>query len=77
VQQIGALQLRCFGQWLLEDLTYNAEGEVALQLGPPRPENTHSAVCRRRPRLSEQRRFANPGRPFDHQEPASSRASLV
>ena len=76
VQQIGALQLRCLGQRPLEELTHHSEGEIALQLGSPRPEHAHPALCRRRPRLREQRRLANPGRPFDHKEPPAARASL-
>ena len=76
LEQIGALDLRCLGQRRLEKLTHHSEGEVTLQLGPARPQHAHPAVCRRRPRRREQRRLTNPGRSFDHQEPASARASF-
>ena len=76
LQQIGALELRCLGQRRLEKLTHDSEGEIALQLGPARPQHAHPAVCRRRPRRGEQRRLADPGRPLDHHEPAAPGASL-
>ena len=76
LQQIGTLELRCLGQRRLEELTHDSEGEIALQLGPPRPQHAHSAVCCRRPRRREQRRLADAGRPLDHHEPAAARASL-
>ena len=76
LQQVGALELRRFGQRRLEQLAYHSEGEIALQLGPPCPQHAHSAVCRSGPRRRKQRRLANASRPFDHHERAPSRASL-
>ena len=43
LQQIGALELRCVRQRRLEELAHHSEGELALQLGSPRPEHAHSA----------------------------------
>ena len=76
MQEIGALVLRCLDQRRLEELTHHAEGEVALELGPSRTENAHAALCSRRSRRREQRRLADPGRPFEHDERAEPRASL-
>jgi hypothetical protein len=53
LQQIVTLQLRCFGQRRLEELTQHSEGEIALQIGPTRPEHAHSAVCGHRARGRE------------------------
>ena len=53
LQQLGALELRCLDQRRLEQLTHHSEGEVALQLGSPRPKHAHPALCRRRPRRRE------------------------
>ena len=74
LQQIGPLELRCLGQRRLEKLPHDTEGEIALQLRPPRPQHAHAAVCRLGPRRSEQRSLADPGRPLDHRERALARA---
>ena len=76
LQQLGTLALRGLGQRRLEELTDHPEGEPAFQLRPPRPQDAHSAFCRRRARCGDQRRLADPGRPFDHHERAAPGPSL-
>jgi hypothetical protein len=56
-------------------LTHDAEGEIALQLAPARAQDAHSGFCGRRARRREQRRLADSGQPFDHEEPAPPSAS--
>ena len=60
----------------LEELTHDSEGEIALQLRSPRTKHAHAALRSGRPRGPEQRRLADPGRPFDYQEPAAPCAGL-
>ena len=74
LQEISALELRCLGQRQLEKLTHDSEGEIALQLRPPRPQHVHPAVSSRGPRRSEQCSLADPGRAFDDRERAQTRA---
>ena len=76
LQQIGALELRCLGQRRLEKLTHHTEGKIALQLGPSRPEHPHAGICGHGPRRREERRLADPRRPFDHEEPPVPLASV-
>ena len=84
LQQIGALELRCLGQRRLEQLTHHSEGEIALQLGPPRAKHAHSArlpppsappraapSCRSRPALRSPRTCRAPREP----RPAPTRSA--
>jgi hypothetical protein len=76
LQQIGTFVVRGLGQWRLEKLTDYSEGEIALQLGPSRPQHTHPFGFRRPSRSRKQCGLANPRRPFDHHERPAPGASL-
>jgi len=76
LHQIDTFELRCLDERGLEQLPHHAEGEIDLHLGRARPQDAHSALCRCSARRGEQRRLADPGRPFDHHEPAAPRASV-
>jgi hypothetical protein len=68
LQQIGSLELGCVRESGFEELPYHSERETAFQLGPPRAEHAHSALCGHSPRGIEQRRLADPGGPLDHDQ---------
>jgi len=76
LQQIGALELGCFGERGFEKLTHHSEGELPLQFGPTRAKHPHSEARSRRPRRLEQSRLPYSSRPFDHNEPPASAAGL-
>ena len=76
VQQLAPLELGCLRQRRLEELADDAESELALELGSPRAQHPHPARGRRVSRRSEHRRLPDPGRPFQHHEPASPGARL-
>ena len=77
VQQLAPLELGCVRQRRLEELADDAERELALELGAPGAENQHAARGRRLPHRGEHRRLPDPGRPFQHDEPATPGAGLV
>ena len=77
VQQLAPLELGCVRQRRLEELADDAERELALELGSPRAQHPHPARGRRVPHRSEHRRLPDPGRPFQHHEPATPGARLV
>jgi hypothetical protein len=76
LEQVGAPALRGVHERWLEELTDDAECEVALELGPARAKHSHSARSRSRAGGIEQRRLADPSRALDHEERAPSGISL-
>ena len=76
VQQLPPLELGCLRQRRLEELADDAESELALELGSPRAQHPHAARGRRVSHRSEHRRLPDPGRPFQHDEPATPGARL-
>ena len=73
---IATAELGSISERRLEKLTHHSEGELALQLGSTGPKHAHPAHSGRCPCRGEQRRLPDPGRSFDHHEPATSSASL-
>ena len=74
LEQIGALELRCLGQRRLEQLPHRlrkrSRSPLRIRAGPV---VRASALCCGRSSGREQRRLANPRRPFDHHQPAAPR----
>ena len=76
LEQLGALGGAAFAQRGLEELAHDAEGEVALELGPARAQDARRAVVGGGPRGGQHRRLADPGGSLDdhRRAPALARA---
>jgi hypothetical protein len=74
LQQIVALGGRGLMQHGLEELAHHAEGEVALELGPPGSQEPRRAVLCPQPGGGEHRRLADPRRALDDHAATRSRA---
>jgi hypothetical protein len=70
-EQLGSLLSGQPGNKRLEELSYDAIGECALELGAARAQHLHPRFLGSRSCLHDQRRLADPGRPLDRQKPVA------
>ena len=68
-EQLSALALVHDRQAWLKQLAHDPETEIALQLAAARMQHRQPQTVRRRARLLEQARLADPRRPLDHRQP--------
>src|SRR5262249_18302401 len=76
LEELCALHLGRLGKRRLDELSYDTEGELALELGTARPEHAHLGLHRGCTSCCDESRLADPGGALDPDERAAAPTSL-